>query len=292
MAGWSVLGVPIDSVGTVDGGPASGTERSPDALRGAGLVGRLGAHDAGDLDVRITGARRDPATGLVGGGTTAPVIAEVRRAVAALLRDGGRPLVVGGCCALEAGAVPGVRDALGDVALVHVDGHLDLYDHRTSPTGEVADMPVALLLGIGQPGLLAASGPPALDGDGVVVLGARDPDEAHDLAPLAARLGVRATGPAEIRADAAAVAASSLAALGARPTWVHVDVDVLDQDAFPATDYLLPGGLALHELGALLHPLASSVHVVGVSVACYNPDKDPDGTWGAALVELLVGALA
>jgi arginase len=287
---WTVLGVPIDSVGTVEGGPASGTERSPAALRAAGLVVRVGADDVGDLDVRITGSRRDPSSGLVGGATVAPVVAEVRRAVARLLEDGRRPFVVGGCCALVVGAVPAVRDVLGDVALLHVDGHLDLYDHRTSPTGEVADMPVALLLGIGEPGLLAASAPAPLDGGSVVVLGARDPDEPHDVADVVESVGLVTIGPDDVRSDAVAAAQRALDHVQGRPVWVHLDVDVLDQDAFPATDYLLPGGLSLDELVDLLRPLASSGAVVGFSVACYNPDKDPDGRWGDELVGLLSGA--
>jgi arginase len=183
-----------------------------------------------------------------------------------------------------------VRDVLGDVALLHVDGHLDLYDHRTSPTGEVADMPVALLLGIGEPGLLAASAPAPLDGGSVVVLGARDPDEPHDVADVVESVGLVTIGPDDVRSDAVAAAQRALDHVQGRPVWVHLDVDVLDQDAFPATDYLLPGGLSLDELVDLLRPLASSGAVVGFSVACYNPDKDPDGRWGDELVGLLSGA--
>ena len=76
-----------------------------------------------------------------------------------LLRDGRRPLVTGGCCSILMGAVPAARDVLGRIGLVYVDGHLDAYDNRSSPTGEAADMPVAALLGIGWPDLLAAMGP-------------------------------------------------------------------------------------------------------------------------------------
>ena len=39
--------------------------------------------------------------------------------------------------------------SVGDLGLVYVDGHLDFYDGVTSPTGEAADMPIAVLLGDG-----------------------------------------------------------------------------------------------------------------------------------------------
>ena len=61
---------------------------------------------------------------------------------------------------------------------------------------------------------------------------------------------------------------------------------------FPATDYLTPGGLDLPQLGDLLGPLLRSPSLVGFSVGCYNPDKDPDGANGEALVEPVPGALA
>ena len=291
-APWTVLGVPIDSVGAPDGGPPFGTELSPHVLRGLGLVDRLGARDRGDLDVRVTGSRRDTATGLVGGATVAPVVAEVRRATAELLAAGERPLLVGGCCTLLMGAFAGAADVRDDVALVYVDGHLDVYDHVTSPTGEAADMPVAVLLGIGAPALLAASGPHApLRSGRLSVLGARDADEAADVADLAARLGIVNEPPDVIARDPSATASRALERVGNDGFWLHLDVDVLDATVFPATDYLMPGGLDLGALTILLTAVGQDARLVGASVACYNPSKDPQQRHGRELVDLLVEAL-
>ncbi len=54
-------------------------------------------------------------------------------------------------------------------------------------------------------------------------------------------------------ADLAAVgaeAAERLSSAGSGRFWLHLDVDVLDQDAFPATDVLQPDGLSLAELSS------------------------------------------
>ena len=72
---------------------------------------------------------------------------------------------------------------------------------------------------------------------------------------------------------------------------VHLDVDVLDGAVFPATDYLLPGGLTFGELRAVLLAITRSGRAVGFSLGCYNPDKDPDRSSGAHLVDLLAAAL-
>jgi arginase family enzyme len=68
--------------------------------------------------------------------------------------------------------------------------------------------------------------------------------------------------------------------------WSASDAGDLDETAFPATDYLMPGGLQLTELGDLLRPLLSSPRLAGISVGCYDPDKDPGGANGAALAAL------
>ena len=49
----------------------------------------------------------------------------------------------------------------------------------------------------------------------------------------------------------------------------------------------MPDGLSMPELRAIFAPLAGSEGLIGVNVTCFNPEKDPDGSCGAALVELL-----
>jgi len=294
-APWTILGVPIDSIGAPAGGPPVGTEQAPRVLRERGVVARLGGTDAGDVTARITGPDRDAATGLVGGTSVAATTTEIRRRTTQLLAEGARPLLLGGCCALLPGALAAARDVLGRVGLVHVDGHLDLYDHRTSPTGEAADLPVAWLLGVGEPGLLAATSPtPVLDAGDLMVLGARDADERRDVAELVVRFAVRDVPPDDIARDPAGTASAAAAAVtgtGTGPFWLHLDVDVLDETEFPATDYLMRGGLRLDDLRELLRPLGHDPRLVGFSLGCYNPEKDPAGSYAAVLCDALVDVL-
>ena len=101
-----------------------------------------------------------------------------------MVAAGQRPLVLGGCCALVPAALAGVRDAAGSVGIVNVDGHVDVYDGRTSPTGEGADMPLAVAFGFGPERWVQAAGGPSATPAESVVLGARDPEEAVDVAGL------------------------------------------------------------------------------------------------------------
>ena len=119
-----------------------------------------------------------------------------------------------------------------------VDGHVDVYDGHSSPTGEAADMPMSVALGLGPARWVrAAGGPSAVPAD-YIALGARDPEEAADIAGL--RAGVLAEievlGPEELRAEglaaAGARAAQRLGREGGR-FFVHLDLDVLDSGRCP-----------------------------------------------------------
>jgi arginase len=214
-----------------------------------------------------------------------------------IVADGRRALVLGGCCALVPGALAGVRDAVGALAVAYVDGHVDVYDGTTSPTGEGADMPMGVAFGRGPEAWVDAAGGASVAPADVVVLGARDPEEAADIADLRAGTlaALEVLGPSELRAQglraAGARAAQRLGADG-RPFWIHLDLDVLDERAMPATDYLMSEGLEWNELVQLLAPLGASPALAGLSLGCLNPEKDPDGTYTERTCALLAGALA
>lgn len=288
---FTFVGVPIDSVGRT-----GGTEFAPDAIREAVGDPGMWAVDAGDLEVSIRGDERDAETGIIGSDDVLRTTEVVEDAVADVLQGAdATPFVMGGCCTLLPGALAGARRVLGPTALVYVDGHLDLYDGTTSPTGEAADMPMSVVLGLGPPAWVEACGGPVLVPAHAAIVGYRDLEEA---------LGYGHPHPKEI-AGLTAIDADGVRRRGASRVgselvdrfrdpgrlWVHLDVDVLDEAVFPATDYLMPGGLGWPDLTELLGPLLRAPGLAGVSIGCYNPTKDPDGADGRALVEAFRSAV-
>jgi arginase len=284
-----VVGVPIDSLGK-----PGGTELAPAALREQGIVEILGARDGGDLDVRIVGTERDPESGIVGYPTVVTTCEGVRDGVAPVIRGGAFPVVLGGCCTL----VPGVAAALraadpGPAGLAYIDGHLDLYDGRTSPTGEAADVPLAVAVGHGDPALVSL-GPavPMIEPRHVALLAHRDTDEARSYGSvMPGDLGigvsldcaeVQSAGPATVGAEVA----SRLADTAGR-FWLSIDVDVMSDAAFPSTPVKQPGGLDVEELVSLARPLAQHPACAGLNLMCYDVEMDDaERSSARALVEL------
>jgi arginase len=289
-----VVGVPIDSYGT-----PGGTELAPAMLRELGIVEALGARDAGDLEVRIVGTDRDEQSGIMGYPSVLETSRGIRDGLEPLLRDNTFLVVLGGCCTL----LPGVAAALrlahnGPLGLAYIDGHLDTYDGTTSQTGEAADMPVAIVAGVGDRALIElGTVSPMIAPKHIALLGYRDTDEVRELGGLLPeQLG------SELSHDAAAVAreparlgADVARDLGSRAGrfWLSIDVDVLSSVAFAATPAQQDGGLSADELVALARPLATDSACVGIDIVCYDVDlDDAQRTCGTRVVEIMQRILA
>jgi arginase len=60
----------------------------------------------------------------------------------------------------------------------------------------------------------------------------------------------------------------------------------LDESVFP-NDAPVPDGIDWQELRDLLAPLVHDPSCLGLAVACYNPERDPERTCARRIVELL-----
>src|SRR4029077_10217299 len=92
---------------------------------------------------------------------------------------------------------------------------------------------------------------------------------------------------------AAAAAKSALANLHAETLEFvfHLDLDAIASEDMPAVNVPGTGGLRLDEVRAALTQFLSSKNLLGLDVAQFNPDKDPDGSSARKIVDLLVEVL-
>jgi arginase len=285
-----LIGVPYTSMAK-PGGIADAIA----VLREAGLAERLAAggdvRDAGDLEP-IAGDPVRGASGLLKEGALARLVEATRAAARRSLDGGRRPLLVGGDCPVLLGALAAGRDRHGEAGLLLVDGHEDAWPAGRSATGEASDSEVAIALGSveGLPEAMAQV-LPLLDRQALAMLGPRDREELAEAGVDSLResvalfrndRAVRASGPS-------ASAREAIAALGpgSPPFWLHVDLDVLQTDDFPAADYLQPGGLGWAELSDIAAAALADERCFGASVVIYNPDLDPDRSSAARIVRFL-----
>jgi arginase len=289
----AVFGVPTAAAAR---GP--GMERAPFALREAGLLSRLRASGTTVVnlsDLSLFPYRDDPEHPRA---RNAEVVSCAVRAAADEMTRAlpeGFTVVLGGDCTLAAAVAAGAGTALREaVGLVYVDANADLNTPETTPSGYLDGMALALALGRGPEPVLAALGSaPAVQPAHVALLGFRelDPGEREPLGDLGLALPASAARKLGMRVTAAL--ALDGVENGDGPVVVHLDVDAIDPAEMPAHDVVTPGtALSLSEVSDLVTALVASPRVVAFDIAEFSPQRDPDGTHGRKLVDLIVRAVA
>jgi arginase len=195
-------------------------------------------------------------------------------AVAAAPVDGERLLVLGGDCCAHAAALAGLRRARPErrLAIAWFDAHGDCNTPETTTTGNVWGMPFALLLGRGDPELVAAAEGPTVDPAHAALIGGQVLDEpesrwlaASPVAHLGAGMLGTAAGLAAARAWAAAVARE------VDGLYVAVDHDVLDADEAPwAVTMPEAGGIRADRAVEVVRAIAGALPVVGYGATAMN----------------------
>jgi agmatinase len=180
--------------------------------------------------------------------------------VAQVLAAGALPIVLGGDHSIAEPDVRACAEAHGPVGLVHFDTHTDT--GRECYGVEVSHgTPMYRLV---EAGAVAA--------DRYVQIGLRGywPGE-REFAWQAAR-GIRAFYAHDVRdRGIRAVVADALAAVGAGPAFLSVDVDVLDPAFAPGTGTPEPGGLTSAELLWACRTVAREAELVGADVVEVAP---------------------
>jgi arginase len=274
-----------------------GVRRLPAALRAHRLQERLGAAHAGSVIAPAYRFGVDRHTRVRNTDGVVRFSRDLARSLQPLLARGDFPLVVGGDCSLLLGTALALGRE-GPFGLAFVDGHQDLLTPETSHTGGAAGMDLALACGVGPPVLTRLAGPlPSVDPSLVLLIGDRSGDSGYPgshVRRLRSQM-FRAPLRALRRTIAGEVCSQGLARLrqlGQERVWLHLDVDVLDDDIMPAVDSRQPGGLSWAELGDILHVLLTSGMLAGMQVTILDPDLDPGGRCVEALTSALEHAFA
>ncbi len=279
MSQINILGVPMDL-----GASRRGVEMGPSAVRLARLSARLEAlghtvTDTGDVPV--------PTRETLGVGrgidfleTIATVCRDVAARTASIVERGAVPLVLGGDHSIAAGSVAGVATAVaadgGRLGLLWLDAHADLHVPESSESGNVHGMPVAHLLGRGDPAMTGLGAlNPAILPEHVAIIGARDLDHAER--EHARDWGVRIYTMREIdERGMRAVLQEAIARVSDGTTGLHVslDLDFVDPQEAPGVGTPVRGGATYREAHLALETLHDTGRIVAMDLVEVNPVLD------------------
>lgn len=176
------------------------------------------------------------------------------------LEAGGVPVLLAGECAVALTTLPTVARHRPEARILWLDAHGDFNTPATTESDYLSGMSLSGACGLWDAGLGGPIGP-----DRAILAGVRDVDQEER---------------ALLERSAATVIGSSLEtlvatqnALDRAPVYVHLDLDVLDPDDFPA-EFPAPGGLAPDKLYDLLEAVAGECEIVGMEVTAFCAPED------------------
>ena len=262
-------------------------------------MSELRAEYGGRVSPLSYSSERDKSTLLLNPDSISEFSLRLADAITLVLHKKRFPLVLGGDCSILIGSLLALR-RLGTYGLFFIDGHADFYQPQASPTGEVADMDLAIVSGRGPNVLTNIEGlKPLVQDNDIIVFGYRDAEQSASYRSQDVRgTNMHAFDLPNVRkfgtiTAAASHAVNTLANNELEGFWIHLDADVLDDLIMPAVDYRLGGGgLSFTELSELLKALLSSGRAVGMSITIFNPRLDLDGSIAQRFVSSLVQGLS
>jgi arginase len=236
---------------------ALGALLQPDVL-GAGGVPWQVSEPAPTDDWRTGDAERDL-------GTLCGAIAEQ---VAAARRAGKAVALVGGNCNHAVGVVGGLQQAHGAGArlgLVWFDAHGDFNTPRTTLTGSLGGMPVAVIAGLALPRWREGAGMLApLPSDRIIEVDLRNLDAPEEALLRATDVVIAAPAPGYPGRDLAEAVAELAAKVDM--LYLHVDSDVVDASLTPNHHTKEPNGIGMEDFRQAIELVMATGIVVAYAV--------------------------
>ena len=234
------------------------SDRTDGGARGAEALARMLAGRVG-IEPRLVGT---PTPGRIADWTE-----DVKESRGCILEAGGQvedalsagrfPVITASDCSICMTTLPTVARMIEGVKVLWLDAHGDFNTPETTPSGFLGGMCLAEACSRWDGGFGGG-----LDPAQVLMVGARDLD-AGERAELDLAGITRIDRPSEV-ADA----------VDGAPVYVHLDLDVLDPDIFPA-QFAVPGGLSDTGLKRLLDEVAMAAgEVVGVEITAFEAPDD------------------
>jgi arginase len=238
------------------------SDRTPGAGRGAETLAPLVGKALG-VEPRIIGSPGDPRAD----GYEQPLrdsrgcLLEAGGQVDDALSGGNLPLLLAGDCSICLTTLPAALRHRPEARVLWLDAHGDYNTPDTTESGFLGGMCLAGACGEWEAGLSEPVPP-----ERVVLAGVRDLDDGE-------RRLLEQSPATVIGASTVETLVGVKNALDGAPVFVHLDLDVLDPEHFPA-QFPAPGGLHPDKLYDLLDSVTEDCELVGLEVTAFEAPED------------------
>lgn len=198
-------------------------------------------------------------------------------------------LVLGGDCSILIACALALKLS-GKYGLFFLDGHTDFVMPHNSQTKGAAGMDLAIVTGNGHDKLTnIRNKKPYIKEEWVWCAGNREYDQQY-LQPIL-KSKINYYDLKRLREEGTGKCIDSFIKMVNEENfdgfWIHVDVDVLDDNIMPAVDSRNADGLSYAEFEDLLQPLLAHPKAAGMEITILDPQLDKDGMYTKAFVKVL-----
>jgi len=292
-----VIGVPVDL-----GADRRGVDMGPSAIRYSGLMQairkmNINYRDLGNINVPVPECHSDiPVTS-----AKPKYVREIRNVnktlsgmVAASLKEGNMPLVLGGDHSIAAGTLLGVQSVYKNVGIIWMDAHGDFNTEKTTLSGNLHGMSLAAAAGMGM--LEMTSFKPDtvqyIDPEKIVIIGARSLDDEE--AQLLKKSGVTVFTMEDIDMYGLRKImnrAFDIVENGTEGFHLSFDMDVVTPTDAPGVGTAVKGGLTYREAHLAAEMLSLRPKLLSLEFVELNPILDHANITGELAVSLICSVL-
>lgn len=285
----AMVGVPMDL-----GADRRGVDMGPSAIRYASVKEKLAGlgyrvKDLGNLVVPTPESMDAGENKLKYMREITAVSRELAETTDQVVQSGCFPLILGGDHSIAIGSVAGVARHHKRMGVIWFDAHGDLNTSKTSPSGNIHGMPLAISLGWGHPDLVNIGGvSPKLRPEDVVIIGARQLDEGERT--LIREQGIHVFTMHDIdRMGMGPVMEEALQIVTDGTDGVHLslDLDSLDPVDAPGVGTPVAGGITYRESHLAMEILAETGVLTSAEFVEVNPILDHGNRTAKAAVALI-----
>lgn len=216
-----------------------------------------------------------------------------------ILEDDAIPVILGGDHSIAIGTFSAIssyfKSQEKEIGLIWFDAHADINTHETSPSGNIHGMPLAALLGYGEPSLVNLEGfAPKINPKFCAHIGARDLDagEQRRIRELGMRENFFTMSDIDRRGMLACVEdAIKIASNVPGGYAVTFDIDMIDPRFAPGSGTLVRGGTTYREAHLALEVIAEHGGMRSFEIVEVNPMLDKSNITVELAGELILSAL-
>ncbi|KAF2517015.1 arginase family protein [Flavobacterium foetidum] len=270
-------------------GKAPGVNRLPDWLWKHNLHTLINPKSVKRLDAPKYSNKIDAATKVLNADSLVSYAREQAYLINNLLSQNKFPFVLGGDCSILLGTAIALKQK-GNYGLFYLDGHTDFMDVSLSETGGAGGLAASLVTGKGPEKLSNILNlHPYIKEENLWCAGNREYDDQYEneiRKSAATYVSLRELRKRGIR-NAATLFLNEVEEKNLDGFWLHIDVDVLNDQIMPCVDSRTPDGLTYDEFNELNSYLFKSPKLVGLEITILDPDLDPTGLYTKEFVNNL-----